>query len=56
MPSHTELFEQIFLLSHTNMIVYVVLIYRRRTKFHGHNISWVKFTMGLIFVGKSSPP
>ena len=30
--------------------------YCKRTNFHGHNNSWVKFSMGLIFVGKSSPP
>ena len=30
--------------------------YRKHRNFHGHNISWVKFLWGLIFVGKSSPP
>ena len=29
--------------------------YRRRTNFHGHNISWVKFSRGQIFVGGGSP-
>ena len=30
--------------------------YRKCTNFRGHNISWVKFSRVLIFVGKSSPP
>ena len=30
--------------------------YRKHTNFCGHNILWVKFLRGLIFVGKSSPP
>ena len=33
-----------------------VCLYRKRTYFRGHNISWVKISRGLIFVGKSSPP
>ena len=31
-------------------------MYRKRTNFCGHNISWIKFLRGLIFMGKSSPP
>ena len=30
--------------------------YRKRTNFRDHNISWVKFLWGLIFMGKSSSP
>ena len=30
-------------------------VYRKRTNFHGYNISWVKLSRGLILVGKSSP-
>ena len=26
--------------------------YRKRTNFRGHKISWVKFSRGLVFVGK----
>ena len=29
--------------------------YRRRTNFRGHNISWVKFSRGQIFVDGGSP-
>ena len=36
--------------------LHLLEIYRKRTNFRGHNISWVKFLRGLIFVGKSSPP
>ena len=35
---------------------YIAAQYRKRANFHGHNISWVNFSWGLIFVGKSSPP
>ena len=31
-------------------------VYRKHTNFHGHSISWVKFSRGLLFVGKSSQP
>ena len=37
-------------------ILYVQYVYRKHTNFCGHNISWVKFSRGLIFVGKISPP
>ena len=32
------------------------ITYRKCTNFCGHNISWVKSSRGLIFVGKSSQP
>ena len=35
--------------------VYGGSIHRRRTNFRGHNISWVKFLRGQIFVGGGSP-
>ena len=35
---------------------HVPLGYHKRTNFHDHNISWVKFLWGLIFEGISSPP
>ena len=30
--------------------------YCKHTNSRGHNISWVKFLRGLIYVGKSNPP
>ena len=33
----------------------LIKAYRRRTNFCGHNISWVKFSRGQIFVGGGSP-
>ena len=43
-----------------SMYMYICLkthsTYRKRTNFHGHNISCVKFLWGLIFVGQSSQP
>ena len=30
-------------------------IYCKHTNFHGHNISWIKFSRGLIFVGLKQP-
>ena len=36
-------------------LLQIALQYRRRTNFRGHNISWVKFSRGQIFVGGGSP-
>ena len=40
----------------TNTLANVCTLYRKCKNFHGHNISWVKFSRGYIFMGESSPP
>ena len=38
------------------VILFSKYMYHERTNFRGHNISWVKFLWGLIFVGNTGPP
>ena len=37
-----------------NLTLHSIMYYRKHTNFRGDNISLVKFSRGLIFVGKSS--